>query len=143
MLKFLKMTAAEDVTTITVAAEEALDQEEKAALLQDVKVLAAVLGATEVQLHVKEVSEAKEAHLLQEEKVVSEETKAVPTELQDVLRVLAILQDQEDQEEINFNFLIYQSQIPNRSEFGIFFITVFLSLSLFEASTQRSTFLLC
>lgn len=97
---------AEDVTiTDAAVADVALaDQEEKEALLQDVKVLAVDSEATETQLLEKVVSEATET-LLQEEKVVLEaqlqETKAAQTELQDVLKALVIHQDQEDQEEIN------------------------------------------
>jgi hypothetical protein len=117
MLKFLKMTAAEDVTiTDVLVAEEALEaQEEKEILLQDAKVLEEVLEATEIQLQEKVVSEAIEIHLLLKEKVVLEaqlqETKEVLIELQDVLKALVIHQDQEDQEEINFNYLKYK--IPN------------------------------
>ena len=118
MLKFLKMTVAEDVTIMDVlVVEEVLDQEEKETLLQDAKVLEADLEATETQLLEKVVSEATETHLLQKEKVVLEvqlqEVKVVLTELQDVLKALVIHQDQEDQEEINnINILKYKSQIP-------------------------------
>eukprot|EP01096_Ripella_sp_DP13-Kostka_P004792 TRINITY_DN17299_c0_g1_i1.p2 TRINITY_DN17299_c0_g1~~TRINITY_DN17299_c0_g1_i1.p2 ORF type:complete len:114 (-),score=2.04 TRINITY_DN17299_c0_g1_i1:21-362(-) len=109
MLKFLKMTVAEDVIiTDVVVVDVVLDQDAKVleVLAQDVKVLAAVgLEVTETLLQEKVVSEATEIHLVQEEKVVSEaqlqEAKEVQTELQDVLKALVILQDQEDQEEIN------------------------------------------
>ena len=116
MLKFLKMTEAEDVTTTTVAEEEILDQEETETLLQDVKVLEEVLEATEILLlDAKVLAEDLEAtETLLQEKEVSEETKEVPTELQDVQKALVIHQDQEDQEEINlFNILKYKSQIPD------------------------------
>lgn len=106
MLKSLKMTVAEDVTTteeILVAdlAEEAQLQEEKVVLLQEEKVLAD-LEAIEIQLLEKAVSD-QEVHLLQEEKVVFHQTdlqeKVLQKEPLDVLKVLVILQDLEDQEE--------------------------------------------
>ena len=91
MLKFLKMTVAEDVTTteevLAVLAEEALLQGEKAILPLEEK---AVLEATEVQLPEKVVLEEEDP-----EKAVHQ------TEPQDVLKALVIHQDQEDQEETN------------------------------------------
>ena len=109
MLKFLKMTAVEDVTIteevlVDLVAEEAQLQEEKEALLQEEKVLAVDLEAIETQLQEKVVSEATE-DLLQEEKVVfhltDQEPKVHLKEPQDVLRALVMHQDQEDQEETN------------------------------------------
>ncbi len=81
---------------MVVLAEEVQLQEEKEALLHDVKV---VLEATEIQLQEKVVSEATEVQLLQEE--VKEEKAEFLKERQDVLRALVIHQDQEDQEETN------------------------------------------
>lgn len=118
---------AEDVITTTVA-EDVILEEEKETSLQDVK---AVLEVTEVllemEVHVMEVSEATETHL-QEEKAVLEallqEVKVVQIELQDVLKTLEIVQDQEDQEEINISIsLNTKSQIPYYLEFGIFFMS--------------------
>ena len=107
MLKFLKMTVAEDVTITeevqveVLVAEEVLLQEEKEALLQGEKVLAVDLEATEVhQLLEKEDSD-------QEEKVVFHltdlELKVHLIEPQDVLKALVTHQDQEDQEETNIH----------------------------------------
>src|SRR6187431_299312 len=107
MLKFLKMTVEEDVTTteeilVAVSAEEVQLQEEKEILLQEEKDQAD-LEATEVLLLEKVVSDLKEVHLLQEEKAVFHLTELRETvhlkEPQDVLKALVILQDQEDQEE--------------------------------------------
>ena len=112
MLKFLKMTVAEDVTIMeeaqaeVLAAEEVQLQEEKEALLQDVKVLVADLEATEVLLQEKVVLD-QEVHQLQEEKVVSHQTdqeqKVHLIEHQDALKALAIHQDQEDREKTNIH----------------------------------------
>lgn len=85
------MVAEDAITTEEVLAEEVQLQEEKVALLQDVK---AVLEATEIQLQEKVVSEAKEAQL-QDVKVVHQK------DLPDVQKALVMHQDQEDQEEIN------------------------------------------
>lgn len=82
---------------LEVLAVEVLLQEEKATLLQEEK---ADSEATETQLQEKAVSEAKEV-VLQEEKVVQQK------EPQDVLKVLATAQDQEDQEETNIPLLIF------------------------------------
>ena len=76
--------------------EEVQLQEEKEALLQDVK---ADLEVTEIQLQEKVVLEAKEVHRHQEE--VKEEKAVYLKELQDVPKALVIHQDQEDQEENN------------------------------------------
>ena len=91
---------AEDVITmveilVVDLAEEVQLQEEKVALRQDVKV---DLEATEIQLQEKVVSEAKEVRLQEE---VKEEKAVFLKEHQDVLKALATLQDQEDQEETN------------------------------------------
>ena len=95
------MTVAEDATTteeaLEVLAVEVLLQEEKETLLQEEK---ADSVATETQLLEREDSEAKE-EVLQEEKVVQQK------EPQDVLKVLATAQDQEDQEETNIPLLIF------------------------------------
>lgn len=104
MLKFLKMTVAEDVT---ITEEILVDLEEEAQLLEEKEILLqeekADLEATEVLLLEKVVSDRKEVH--QEKKAVfhlTELRETVPqTELQDVLKALEILQDQEDQEETN------------------------------------------
>lgn len=91
----------EDATITEEALEvlvvEVLLQEEKATLLQEEK---ADSVATETQLQEREDSEAKEV-VLQEEKVVQQK------EPQDVLKVLATAQDQEDQEETNIPLLIF------------------------------------
>ncbi|MNE76184.1 hypothetical protein D3C80_1724080 [compost metagenome] len=110
MLRFLKMMVAEDVTTITVVAEDVILTEETETSLQDVKAdleVIEILLETEVHAkadHVTEVLEATEI-LLQEEKVALEallqEVKVVLTEHQDVQKTLETAQDQEDQEEIN------------------------------------------
>jgi hypothetical protein len=95
------MMVAEDATIMAEALEvlavEVLLQEEKVTLLQEEK---ADSVATETQLQEREDSEAKE-EVLQEEKVVQQK------EPQDVLKVLAIAQDQEDQEETNIPLLIF------------------------------------
>ena len=133
MLKSLKMTVAEDVTTteeilVVDLEEEVRLQEEKEILLQEEKDQAD-LEATEVLLLEKVVSDLKEAHLLQEEKVVFHLTevqeKVHLKEHQDVLKALEILQDQEDQEETN---TISNSNInlPNIRE--IFFYTIINNL---------------
>jgi hypothetical protein len=106
MLKFLKMTVAEDVTITeevlveVLVAEEVLLQEEKEALLQEEKVQAVDLEAIETQLLEKADSD-------QEEKVVFHltdlELKVHLTEHQDVLKALVTHQDQEDQEETNIH----------------------------------------
>lgn len=74
-------------------AEEVQLQEEKEALLQDVKV---ALEVTEMQLQEKVVSEAIEVSLQEE---VKEEKAEFLKEHQDDLQALVIHQDQEDQEE--------------------------------------------
>jgi hypothetical protein len=76
-------------------AEEVQLQEEKEALLQDVK---ADLEATEIQLQEKVDSGATEVRLQEE---VKEEKAVFLKELQDVLKALVTHQDQEDQEETN------------------------------------------
>lgn len=76
-------------------AEEVQLQEEKEALLLDVK---ADLEATEIQLQEKVVSEATEVRLQEE---VKEKKVEFLKEHQDVLKALATHQDQEDQEETN------------------------------------------
>lgn len=110
MLKFQKMTVAEDVTTTeeilaVVLAEEAQLLEEKEILLQEER---AVLEVKEVHLREKVASDLKETH--QEEKVVFHQTDLQETvhqkELQDVLKALVILQDLEDLEEINKHCLL-------------------------------------
>lgn len=111
MLKFLKMTVAEDaiITEEALAevlvVEEVLLQEEKEILLQEEKVLqVADSEVIEIQLQEKVVS-VQEVLLLQEEKVVLHltdlELKVLLTEHLDVLKALVIHQDQEDQEETN------------------------------------------
>lgn len=97
MLKFLKMTVAEDVIIMVeilavVLAEEVQLQEEKVVLLQEEKVLADS-EATEAQLQEKVVSETTE--------VPDQDAKVPLTEHLDVLKVLATHLDQEDQEETN------------------------------------------
>lgn len=120
MWRFLKMTVAEDAITtgevLVVSAEvvpvviEVPLQEEKEALLQDVKVQVAVSEATEVQLHVKVVLD-QEAVLLQE-RVVSLTELQDHLMLQDVMvvlqkdrldvqKALVMLQEKKDQEEVN------------------------------------------
>ena len=106
MLKFLKMTVAEDViTTEEVVAdlveEEAILevqlQEEKEALLQEEKVQA--------DLEATEILRLEKVDLAEEEKVVFHltdlELKVHLTEHLDVLKALVTHQDQEDQEETN------------------------------------------
>lgn len=85
------MVEEDAITTEEIPVEEVQLQEEKVALLQDVK---EVLEAKEIQLQEKVVSEAKEAQL-QDVKAVHQKDQ------QDVLKALEILQDQEDREEIN------------------------------------------
>jgi alpha-ketoglutarate-dependent taurine dioxygenase len=93
------MMVAEDVITMVEIrvdlAEEIRVQEEKETLLQDVK---ADLEATETPLQEKVVSEVTEVRLQEEAK---EEKVVFLKEPLDVLKALAIRQDQEDQEEIN------------------------------------------
>ena len=117
MWKFLKTTEAEDATIteeIPVVSEEVvlveievLLQEEKATLLQDVK---ADLEATEVQ-HLEKVVLVQEVVPLQEQAVSlielldlrkGQDAMAVHQKDQlDVLKVLATLQEKNDQEEVN------------------------------------------
>ena len=104
-LKFLKMMVAEDVTIMEEVLVEVLVVEDakvaltakEVVLLQEEKVVEKVVSvAIEVQLLKEKVaSEAKEAVLLLKEKADFQ------IERQDVLKVLEILQDQEDQEEAN------------------------------------------
>jgi hypothetical protein len=106
------VTITEEVLVVVLAevaqAKEVQLQEEKVVLHQEEKVLAvADLEATEIQL-LEKVDLAEEAILevlLQEEKVVFHltdlELKVHLIEHQDVLKALAIHQDQEDQEETN------------------------------------------
>jgi 3-isopropylmalate dehydratase small subunit len=94
------MMVAEDVIImeeilVVDLAEEVLLQEEKEALLQDVK---ADLEATEIQLQEKVVLEATEVRLQEE---VKEEKEEFLKEHQDALKALVTHQDQEDQEETN------------------------------------------
>eukprot|EP00731_Ephydatia_muelleri_P033005 g33005.t1 len=108
MLKFLKMTVAEDAITTgdileVLVAEEVLLQEEKEISLQDVK---ADLEAIEVQHHAKAVLAAEVQRL--QEQAVSQDPQKLPDEmevlqkdLQDVLKALATHQEKEDQEEVN------------------------------------------
>jgi hypothetical protein len=117
MLKFLKMTVAEDVITteevLVVSAEvvqvvtEVQLQEEKEILLQDVKVLAD-LEATEVQLLEKVVSDQEAIQLqelvvslidLQDLQMLHDMKVDFLKERQDVQKDLAMLQEKEDQEE--------------------------------------------
>jgi hypothetical protein len=120
MWRFLKMTVAEDAITteevLVVLAEvvqvviEVQLQEEKEALLQDVKVQVAVSEATEVQRLVKVVLD-QEAVQLQERVVSLTEgqdllmLQDVMVVLQkdrlDVLKVLVMHQEKKDQEEVN------------------------------------------
>jgi hypothetical protein len=128
MLKFLKMTVAEDVITteevlvVDLVVEEVLLQEEKEVLLQDAKVLVVDSEVTETQLQEKVVLD-QEVHLRQEEKVVfhlkERQEKVLQTERQDVLKALVLMhQDQEDQEETN-TICIATINLPNIRE--IFF----------------------
>jgi hypothetical protein len=116
MWKFLKTTEAEDATITgdlpVVSAEdvpvviEVLLHEEKETLLQDVK---ADFEATEVQ-HLEKVVLAQEVVLLQEQAVSliehqdlrkRQDAMAVHQKDQlDVLKVLATLQEKNDQEEV-------------------------------------------
>jgi len=124
MLKFLKMTVAEDAITtvevqVVVLAEavqvvtEVQHQEEKAILHQDVKVLVD-LEAIEVQRHAKVVlaEEANpEVHQPQELAVSLTEVQdllmlldvmvVLLKDQQDVLKVLATHQEKEDRGEVN------------------------------------------
>lgn len=118
MWKFLKTMEAEDATTTgdlrVVSAEavqvaiEVLLHEEKETLLQDVK---ADLEATEVQ-HLEKVVLVQEAVPRQEQGVSQTELQDHLLKLQDamvvhqkdqqdVLKVLATLQEKNDQEEVN------------------------------------------
>ena len=96
---------------------EVLPLEEKETLLQDVKVQVADLEATEVQLQEKVVlaEEANpEVHQLQEQAVsltdlqdhqTLQDVTAVPQkDRQDVLKVLGMLQEKKDQEEVKEDF---------------------------------------
>ena len=135
MLKFPKMTVAEDVITteevlVVVSAEVDLAaEEEKEALHQDAKVHLEALEAIEIQLQEKVVSKAKEALL--QEKVVSEEEalqeeKVLLIEHQDALKALVMHQDQEDQEETN-HLIILKCKIPNSRyvwNLGFFYIAI-------------------
>ena len=103
MLKFLKMkVVAEDVTImVEILAVDSAEEEILKAEKEEVQALA--LAASEV----------KEAQLL-EEKVVSEAKEALPLEEkvvflkehQDVLKIPAMLQEQDAQEETNSLLLI-------------------------------------
>ena len=97
---------------------EVLPLEEKETLLQDVKVQVADLEATEVQLQEKVVlaEEANpEVHQLQEQAVslidlqdhqTLQDVTAVPQkDRQDVLKVLGMLQEKKDQEEVKSSHL--------------------------------------
>lgn len=117
MWKFLKTTEAEDATTteevLVVSAEgvpvaiEVLLQEEKEILLQDGK---AGLEVTEVP-HLEKVVLVQEVVLLQEQAVSLIEHQDLrklqdamvvhQKDRQDVLKVLATLQEKNDQEEVN------------------------------------------
>jgi hypothetical protein len=113
MLKFLKMTVAEDAITMEEILEVDLVEEDakvaltakEVVLLQEEKVVVEKADSvvTEIVQHQEEkvVLEAKEAALLQEEKAV------FLIEHLDELKVLVILQDQEDQEEVNPKSLIF------------------------------------
>ena len=85
MLKFLKMTVAEDVITteevlVVLVAEEVQLQEEKETLLQDVKVLVVDLEATEILHHVKVVldQEVWEVRLVRFLELMSEWIASAP-----------------------------------------------------------------
>ena len=97
---------------------EVLPLEEKETLLQDVKVQVADLEATEVQLQEKVVLEEEvnpEVHQLQEQAVslidlqdhqTPQDVTAVPQkDRQDVLKVLGMLQEKKDQEEVKSSHL--------------------------------------
>ena len=117
MLKFLKMTVADDVITMeevlevlaeVAQAKEVQLQEEKVALHQEKRVQAD-LEVIEIQLleKVDLVVEVTQEAQLQEEKVVLHQTdleqKVQLTEHQDVPKALVIHQDQEDQEKSNIH----------------------------------------
>jgi hypothetical protein len=111
-LKFLKTTAVEDATiteeilVVDLAAEDAkVALIAKEVVLQEeiVAIEKADSAAIELVQHQEEkvVLEAKEVALLQEEKAV------FLIEHQDVLKVQVMPQDQEDQEKVNDNSLIF------------------------------------
>jgi hypothetical protein len=111
-LKFLKTTAVEDATiteeilVVDLAAEDvkvALIAKEVVLQEEIVAIEKADSAAIELVQHQEEkvVLEAKEVALLQEEKAV------FLIEHQDVLKVQVMPQDQEDQEKVNDNSLIF------------------------------------
>jgi hypothetical protein len=111
-LKFLKTTAVEDATiTEEILAVDLAAEDAKVALIAKEVVLQEEIvaiekadsAAIELVQHQEEkvVLEAKEVALLQEEKAV------FLIEHQDVLKVQVMPQDQEDQEKVNDNSLIF------------------------------------
>ena len=111
MLKFLKMMVAEDgiiteEVLVVLVVEEVLLQEEKETSLQDVKVQAADLEATEVRLLEKVVLEEEVSPEVQQhqEPVGFQMRQDVMVVLlrdqPDVLKVLVMPQEKEDQEEV-------------------------------------------
>ena len=134
MLKFLKMTVAEDAiiteeTQEVLVEEEVMPQEEKETSHQDVKDLEVI----EAQLQEKEVLAEEVSQEVQHPELASRiEMQDLPMLLdvmgvlrkdpQGVQKVLVMRQEKEDQEEVNFYFLpliINPKFHFNKMKFGI------------------------